>query len=743
MGAPLQDLGLIVADLKDRNGNLLPLQRVLVFEQETRAPARIYATRNLHHYVALGEVMTNASGRVHFYTLNGRSYLLTVLAPNGQVLGEVADLRPDSWADFADNLKGDMGPTGPDEASELRDTLESSTDAAAILQSMLDAFAAERVSASRRFREIDLRGANVKLKRPVVFPDENYTNIKIRNGRVYADPTASWISVNGFPERSLFELKGDSAGIILEELEMDGSDVANIVLNSSTGGGHAITACHLHRFISWGVEDPQGGVLVDAITEIEQFHDDDPRYAFQDTRTAVGFMTAGTDSKADMVQLRTARWPLKLGYDWDLIADFTLGSNILQEVKGQVNGTVTAGSDIVTDLSTTEPLRRGITLVSPKLQPGTVLLEVLDVNRIRVSKTAVGNGNAGIFFDAANLLYPGTRIDGGALTAVNTFVDEVVGAKAVRMTQVAVGSAAGAPVSMRKGANRPRILATSLLNVGQSETPVSRMGTFYVGRETDGALLFGCRTSRGHADLWSTSISIVGHEFEEDAGLTSSSGALFQLKATVPNQSVEEFVFRPAAAFAPAAGSPLFSMTSGLAGSSWNVAGTNGLAQTVSRIEKKVVLITTDSTMQEFRSLQSTGKITLQAVGTTQPVELGVDGNGAFFKAQKVNYQGSIVRNYRHLVERINYDTVLKPTQSGSLLITINANAKTWQLPGTLPEGWHVKVYREGAGIVTIVPTDGALVNGEATGINVTGALSLSCVKNDDGFSAEFTTSLS
>lgn len=736
-----QKLGLISADVKDRAGTLLVHQKVLVTDQETGSPVRIYATRELTAPVALGEVVTNSSGRVSFYAIKGRAILLQAMMPNGEILGEVSGLRPDAWGMLAGNTIGPEGPPGPDEATALRDALEASVDAAAAIQSILDDWADEYVNDDRRNRELDLRGANVMLKRPLMFSTEAYSGIKVRNGRLYADVTADWGTANGQPEKSLVELRGPVQGIRLEELELACLGVANGFLNNSTGNEHYITKCHINGFSTWGVEDPQGGLSIDTATVVEQVIPSEVVVLDnQENRTGVSVMLAGADSVIDKAALQTALWPLKLGFDWDLVGNFTLGNNLIQDVRGRSVATTTSGSDIL-EVPSNEPFRVGMVLSgSASLQSNSVVVRVLNTSHVQIDKTAVANGATIVEFDGANLVYPGTLIEAPGIAADGVLVDAVVGSRIVRMTEVALAGGTNTPISARKGAVRPRVMATGILNLGPTSSPVSNMGSFFVGRETRGALLYGCRTSRAMAHLWSTQVAIVDHVYEEDPLQTSTPGALFQLKASSVSQSLEGFTFRHSNSFVAPTGSTLFSLTSGLPGSSWSVAGVAGLSNTVAEIEHSRTSISGSDLIWAMKTLQAQGKLTLAAQGTTVPVEIKVSGNDLLFLANRLDMQGATLADQLRTVSEIAVNTTLTSNQSSSLLVGTNTTAKTWQLPNTLPKGWFVKILRKAAGTISLVPAGGAILDGELTGQNVETSMSVSCISNTDGESAEFTT---
>lgn len=740
-----QTLGLVLADMKNKDGALLVNTRVEVVDEVTGSPVRVYATRSMASPTTLGEVLSNSAGRVQFYAVKGRSLLLRVIAPNGELIAETADIRPDSWFDFADSLTGEQGPPGPDEATGLKATLEASADASALLQGMLDAFAAEYTSQGWRNREIDLRGAKVKLLRPLILNAATYSEIKIRNGSFYPDTTQNWATVNGFPQKSLIELRGQVSDFRLEEVDLDCKYVCNGVLNDSdvSVGDHQVVSCSIHSFLSWGIDDPGGGLIVDTATTIEQHLPGSPDYEVQNKRTANALVMSGIDSKVDMCTFRTARWPLKMGFDWDMYGDFTLGSAIINNVRGSVIATTTSGSDILTAVSTTEPLRVGMVIESPKLQSNTKVLKVLTTTTFQVDKTAVANGEGQFFFDGANLLYKGTVVEAPNMVSANTKILEVSGTRTVLMDQVAISAGINEPVTMRKGPKRPRVFGTSMLNTGQSSTPVSSMGSFYVGRETDGALITGCRTSRAMAEIWSTAISIEDHDFEESASETSTPNALFRMKSTKVAQTLDGFLFKPGAAFNPSAGSPIFSMETGVPGTGWDVVSTAGLATIISKIEKTAITVAQDATIHNFKSLQTKGRLRLQAAGTTTPVDLEVEANRLNIAAFAVNFKNAVLAAHRKVVEEIEVNMIFGESQSGNIVLATNATAKTWQLPGTLPVGWNVKIMKKGAGIVTVAPSNGAILNDSPTnGINVTSVLSISCIENEDGFSAVLTTAL-
>lgn len=736
-----QKLGLISADIKDRAGTLLVYQKVLVTDQETGSPVRIYATRELTSPVALGEVTTNSSGRVSFYAIKGRAILLQAMMPNGEILAEVSGLRPDAWGMLAGNTVGPEGPPGPDEATALRDALEASVDAAAAIQAILDDWADEYVDDDRRNRELDLRGANVMLKRPLTLSTEAYSSIKIRNGHLYADITANWGTEGGQPAKSLIELRGAVQGFRLEEVELACLGSANGFLNNSTGNEHYITKCHINGFASWGVEDPQGGLSLDTATVIEQVIPSEVVVLdSQENRTGVSVMLAGADSVIDKATLQTARWPLKLGFDWSLVGNFTLGNNLIQDVRGQSVATTVSGSDIL-EVPSIEPFRVGMVLSgSVKLQIGSVVTRILNTTHVQIDKTAVANGSTTVEFDGANLVYPGTLIDAPGIAADGVLVDAVVGTRIVRMTEVAVAGGTNTPISARKGAVRPRVMATGILNLGPTSSPVSNMGSFYVGRETQGALLYGCRTSRAMAEIWSTSLAMVDHVYEDDPLQTSTPAALFQLKASSVSQTLEGFTFRHSNAFTLPSGSTLFSMTAGLPGSSWSIAGISGLANTVAEIEHSRTSISGSDLIWAMKTLQAQGKLTMAAQGTTVPVEIEVKGNNLRLLADQIDMQGAVLKDQLRTVSEIDVNTTLDATQSSAILVGTNTTAKTWQLPNTLPKGWHVHILRSAAGTISLVPAGGALLDGELTGQNVEAAMSVSCISNADGESAVFTT---
>lgn len=742
MSAPLQQpLGLVVADLKDRNGTLLVNREVIILDQETGSPVRIYPARTANQPIGIGEYRTNSSGRISFFAVKGRALVIRSFEGK-EMIAEVGELRPDSWFSFADSKQGPEGPAGPDEATELKSDLETSVDAAAILQSILDGWAQEWTDDGRT-RELNLGGANVKLMRPLRLWDVSYSNIKLKCGRLYPDTTQSWATDGANPEKSLIELSGSVSKIILDNLELDGQDTANNVLNLSTGGEHSIIDCYLHNFASWGIEDAMGGVLIDGSTRIEQYQDHDPEFSTQPRRTAIALCTAGFETVvAGKTEMSTSRYPLKLGMDWDVTANLTLGDVILTEVKGAVTGTVSISSNIVTSMSSTEPLRAGMMLFGDAIIPGTRVVKVLTTTSVQMSNTALASGVATIQFEAGSLLYPGTRMDAPTMLTATTKVEAQLSGTSVRLTEPALQSGIATPISARKGAINTRMIGVSMLNPGPTSTPDSKMGTFWVGRDTAGATLQSCKTSRGMARIWSTNIAILDHNLVDDPTLTSTNEALFQLMSSVPNQTLDGFEFKPHSSMRPLAGSAMFALVTGLPGTSWNVAGVAGLAFSVQRIEHGRTTTVDGDTIQHYRSLQSMARLIIEAIGTTTPVELTVEGNALKLTALRFNGGSAIFREYRDNVTELAQNYTFTAADSKGVFIATNTTPKTWVLPHDLPVGWNIKVLKTGAGSLSILPDGGATLDGELSGMVLTGGKSLSCIKNVDGQTAVYSSEI-
>jgi hypothetical protein len=77
-------------------------------------------------------------------------------------------------------------------------------------------------------------------------------------------------------------------------------------------------------------------------------------------------------------------------------ADYALGemgvwAEVINVVPQVISGNVSIGSDIVSGIASTANLIDGSTITGPGIQPGTTILNVLDINDIQLSLPATGN----------------------------------------------------------------------------------------------------------------------------------------------------------------------------------------------------------------------------------------------------------------------------------------------------------------------------------------------------------------